>query len=167
MVKFNINMLMAGIQQYLENLFKSTQGSCEFELTLKPEKGDMFTHIPATQRAGYLRYVSMVYRITLADNARRVVQTYYLFLRNGRADDNSYTRLSSIELGYIENKSFHSFFKQHFIGDISKNEIGLVSSLTFPSFEDMKSEAKSARDIVCSTIINEFTSRFINFKLTK
>ena len=161
MVKFNINMFIAGIQQYLEFYFKSIQGSCDFDLTLKPDKGDMFTHIPDTQRAGYLRYVSMVYRITLTDNVRRVIQTYYLFLRNGRAQDGSYTRLSSIELGYIENKSFHSFFKQHFIGDMSKNEIGLVSSLTFSSFEDMKSEAKSARDIICSAIIADFASKII------
>lgn len=161
MVKFNINMLMAGIQQRLEFYLNSIQCSCDFDLTLKPEKGDMFTHIPDTQRASYLRYVSMVYRITLFDKVRRVVQTYYLFLRNGRAQDGSYTRLSSIELGYIENKSFHSFYKQHFIGDMSKNEIGLVSSLTFSSFEDMKTEAKSARDIICSAIISEFNSRII------
>lgn len=159
MIKFNINMLMAGIQQYLDTYFKSIKGICEFDLTLKPEKGDMFTHIPDTQRAGYLRYVSMVYRITITDHTQRLVQTYYLFLRNGRAVDNSYTKLSSIELGYIENRSFHSFYKQHFIGDVSKNEIGLVSSLTFSTFEDMKAEAKQARDIICSAIINEFNSK--------
>lgn len=160
-MKFNVLMLMAGIQQYLENYFTSKSSSCEFELTLKPERADMFTHIPDSQRAGYLRYVSMVFKITINDPSAQVCQTYYLFLRNGRAADNSYTKLSSIELGYIENRSFNSFFKQHFIGDINKNEIGLLSSLTFHTFEAMKVEAKIARDIVCSALINEFTSKFI------
>ena len=161
MIKFNINMLIVGIQQYLDIYFKTINVSCEFDLTLKPEKGDMFVHIPDSQRSSYLRYVSMVYRIIITDHARKVTETYYLFIRNGRAEDYSYTRLSSIELIYINNKSFHSFYKQHFIGDVNKNEIGLVSSLTFSTFEEMKADARQARDIICSAIINEFNSRII------
>lgn len=161
MIKFNILMLMAGIQQYLENYFTSRGSSCEFDLTLKPERADMFTHIPDSQRAGYLRYVSMVFKITINDPNARVCQTYYLFLRNGRALDNSYTKLSSIELGYMDNKSFHSFYKQHFIGDLRKNEVGLLTSLSFPTMIEMKGEAKAARDIICSVIISEFNSRII------
>lgn len=161
MVNFNINFLLYGIQWELTEHFNSLNLSCDVELTLKPENGDVFTHIPASQRPSYLRFVSSTYKITITNKALHYSEIYYMFIRNGKASDNTYTRLSSIEICCLDNKSFHSFYKQHFIGDMSKNEIGLVSSLTFSTIKDMESEAVNACYTVCSAIKNYYKSRCI------
>ena len=160
-VKFNVLMLMAGIEQRLKNFANSFRLNLDFDLTLKPEKADLFTQVPDNQRASYFRYVSMVFRIRIIDtmNSNSSI-TYYLFLRNGRDSSGAYTRLSSIELGYIVNRQFKSFFKQHFIGDMTKNQIGMISSLEFKTFEEMKAAARDVRELVCNALETEFKVLF-------
>jgi hypothetical protein len=109
MVKFNILMLLYGLEQSLSQLAVKANVDLSYELTLKPEKGDLFTQVPASQRESYLRYVSMVYKITIVNTHHsRGTFTVYLFVRNARSKYGSYTQLSSIELGYIDNKQFVS-----------------------------------------------------------
>ena len=162
MIKFNINLLLVALEQSIEALANREGLGYNFDLTLKPEKGDMFTHIPDTQRAGYLRYVSSVYRITFTNHRHtRGTFTIYLFIRNGRDSNGAYTRLSSIEMGYIDNKQFKSFFKQHFIGDINNNQIGMIDSLEFSSTLDMKQAARDVREILMHAIWTEVDAKII------
>lgn len=143
MIKFNILLLLAGLKQSLEA--NTLLPVVDFDLTLKPEKGDLFTHVPASERSSYLRYVSMVYKVKL-DRGDGLAFPFYIFIRNGKETDGSYTRLSSIELGYIKNKQFYSFFKEHFTDMVPSG------TLYFNSFEDMKNAARSIREVLLKSI---------------
>lgn len=146
MYKFNILMLLAGLKQTLES--NKALPIVDFDLTLKPEKGDLFIQVPASERSSYLRYVSMVYKIKLA-RADGLSFTFYLFVRNGKEVDGSYTRLSSIELGYIKNNQFTSFFKEHL------TDIIHYGSLQFSTFEEMKDAARVVRFVLLQAITNQ------------
>jgi hypothetical protein len=50
MIKFNILLLLVSLEQFLNNFASSNNLSFAYDLTLKPEKGDLFTQVPASQR---------------------------------------------------------------------------------------------------------------------
>lgn len=157
MIKFNILLLLVSLEQCLNNFASSNSLSFTYELTVKPEKGDLFTQVPVSQRESYLRYVSLVYKITFINPSHSKGSfTFYLFVRNSKADNGSYTQLSSIELGYINNKQFVSFFKQHFLGEMLN-----VTSLDFSTLLEMKEAVRYVRDTLYSAITTETFNKII------
>jgi hypothetical protein len=146
--------MLAALEQSLSYCAEIENLKLTYDLTLKPDKGDIFTHVPASERASYLRYVSIVYKITFSHPNKSF--TIYLFVRNAKDFNHAYTRLSSIELGYIQNKQFISFFKRHFVNDMLN-----VSSLEFNTLEEMKAAARTVRDIINMAIYSEVQSCLI------
>lgn len=106
MIPFDINFMLAVLKYNLKQLYPRS----EFDLTIKPTKADFFEEVPTSERENYLKYVSACYYINIQN------KIFYLFIRNGRdTSTNRYTRLSSIELGYVtSNNTFKSISKRHF-----------------------------------------------------
>ena len=139
MVKFNIMMLLAGLQQALELSVKSEGWTLDFDLTLKPENVDTFSYIPDSERSSYVRHISLAYKIRIDNPNYPVPFICYLFVRNGKASNGAFIRLSSIEIVTVENGEFEPFFKEHFTDMISSR------TLEFSSFEEMKHAAREVR----------------------
>lgn len=142
MVKFELGLFISVLQRRIESSFDAT-----FELTCKPSDTKLFALIPDNERASYLKHVSVAFRIHF-NNPKNNIQNVYLFIRNGLAPDKSYTRLSSIEFGHIENGIFMSNFKHHFVGDMSKNTIGMISGFTFNTKEEMYEAISDVTSII-------------------
>lgn len=107
MIPFDIYFMLSCLQY---NLKQIDQG-CEFDLTIKPTNPDFFVDIPPVERENYLRYISACFRIYFHG------RVFYLFIRNGKDNNQRYTRLSSVELGYVtKTNSFKGLTKWHFDG---------------------------------------------------
>jgi hypothetical protein len=152
MVKFELGLFISVLQRRIESSFDAT-----FELTCKPSDTKLFAFIPDNERASYLKHVSVAFRIHF-NNPKNNIQNVYLFFRNGLASDNSYTRLSSIEAGYINSGIFVPTFKHHFIGDLNKNIIGMISSFYFNTTEDMHDAVSDVATFVCNHLNTLFNS---------
>lgn len=151
MIKFNINLLLAVLQEQVEKSLPAT-----FELTIRPSESKIFNNLPEEERASYLKYVSSVYVINV-DRKASVTNTFYLFVRNSlNKDTRRYTNLSSLELGYIEPhlKTFKSAWKEHFIGDLSKGKIGMLSTLEFDDTATMKQAIMDVKSIFMNALNN-------------
>ncbi len=149
-VKFNINLLLAVLQEQVEKNYDAT-----FELTIRPSDSKIFNNLPESERASYLKYVSSVFVIKVNRKYSFTTDTFYLFIRNSlNQDTRRYTNLSSLELGYIEpsSKSFVSSWKQHFIGDLPKGKIGMISTLEFEDFNTMKQAITHIKDIFLNAL---------------
>lgn len=154
MIKFELGLFISVLQRRIEKDFDAT-----FELTCKPSDTKLFALIPDNERASYLKHVSVAFRIHFNRVSNLIIPNVYLFVRNGLAPDKSYTKLSSIEFGYIENGVFLSNFKQHFLGDLNNNTIGMVSSLDFNTKEEMYEAVLDATSIICNALNNLICSK--------
>jgi hypothetical protein len=142
MIKFNISLLMLALEQTLVKSFNDV----EFDLTVRPSKGDAWTNLPPAQRDEYVKYISLTYKISIKQG---VTFDYYLFVRNSRSSFGGLTDLSSIEIGYFEPSKFVSIFKRHFQAE-------MIPCLSFNSLGDVKSATKAVVDILVDVFAQDF-----------
>jgi hypothetical protein len=152
MVKFNIHLLMIALEQELAS--NSAIDALKFDLTVRPSKPDVFTSVPVSNRATYLQFISMAYKISFMF-ASKLHFECYLFVRNGLDAYGSCTKISSFELGYFDRNEFKPFFKAHLGQE-------LILTANFNSFAEMKEAVRDVRNILHNKIFDEAVTQSLN-----
>ena len=152
MVKFNIHLLMIALEQELES--NSAIDNLIFDLTVRPSKPDVFTSVLVSNRATYLQFISMAYKISFRF-ANKLDFECYLFVRNGLDTQGACTKLSSFEIGCFVRNEFIPFFKAHL-------EQELIPTANFNSFAEMKEAVRDVRNILHNKIFDEAVTQSLN-----
>ena len=96
----------------------------------------------------YVKFISSIYRVDI-DNF-----IFYFFFRNKKADDNSFTQPSSLEIATFSGGTYNTVYKVHYFGKNNVHPDGILYQLDDVFYDE--ANMKNCLVTISDTIVNDF-----------